>query len=215
MTASDANKFTDQHVRARSDLYDLAVQYALEYQGEFDPLVRAHVWAQNNGQLSIATARMVLNCMRHDLNVAATLPDPYGLAQDASSSFGTILEDAAEIGTAALKAKGKFTRPLRAVPDYRPPVFLKVEFHYGYLVSTKQVYPSQTDPVGHILNHSRSGAKVERGRVVWWLKAWCGWTVRNDRWGSVLEAEVMERIPDGRRACKGCNKLILKAGAVE
>lgn len=213
MAASDANKFTDQHVRSNSYLYDLAMQYALEYQGEFDPLVRAHVWAQNNGQLSVATARMVLNCMRHDLNVAATLPDPYGLANGANPSFGSVLEDAAEIGTAALKARGRFARPLRAVPEYTPPVPLKVEFHYGYLVSTKQVYPSQQDPVGHILNHKRSGAQIERGQLVVWLKAWCGWNVSNRR--GPLTAQVVERIPDGRRACRGCNKLILKAGAIE
>jgi hypothetical protein len=193
--ASDANKFTDQHVRTRPDLLALAIQYALEYTGDFEPLVRANVWAETNGKLTVPTARMVLNCMRHDLNVAADLPDPYGLAESAGPSWGW---------------KEKPSRPLRAVPEYKPPVYLNVKFHYGYLVSTRPVYPSQKAPVGHILNHSQSVVQVEYGKTIWYLKAWCGWAVNNVR--GPLGAEVMERIPEGRRACKACNKLLLKAG---
>jgi hypothetical protein len=195
--ASDANKFTDQHVRMRPDLRALAVQYALEYTGEFEPLVRANIWAENNGELSIPTARMVLNCMRHDLNVAANLPDPYGLANGASPGLVTSGWD-------------REKRRLAVVPEYKAPVKLKVEFKYGYLVSTRPVFPSSNPPVGHILNHSRSVVQVEHGKTIWYLKAWCGWAVNNVR--GPLMAEVMEKIPEGRRACRGCNKLLLKAG---
>lgn len=182
-------RFTDQHVRMQPGLLALATQYAKEYQGEFDPLVKAHVWAIENGTLSIPTARMVLNCMRHDLNVAATLPDPYGL------------------GGIAPPAKRAH---LVAVPEYRPPVPLNTEFKYGYLVSTKPLFPSHPVRICHILNHSRSGVQVDNGRVVVRLKAWCGWQVDNRR--DELAAQTVPSQPEGSRACRSCDKLLLKAG---
>lgn len=69
-------KYTDRQVREDPELLAFAVGYAKDYEGDFDFLLEAKSYALFNDSLPIGVARGVLNCARHDLRVAATLPEP-------------------------------------------------------------------------------------------------------------------------------------------
>lgn len=69
-------RYTDRNVREDSDLRDLAEAYVKVYGGEFEPLVAAKNELMSTGRLETRTARIVLNCMRYDVNVSASLPAP-------------------------------------------------------------------------------------------------------------------------------------------
>ena len=74
-----ALKFTDRDVRERPELVAEAIRYLRWYQGEFDFLTDAKRYEAANGNLPVATARGVLNCMRSDARyalVADGLPEP-------------------------------------------------------------------------------------------------------------------------------------------
>lgn len=76
-------KYTDRDVREDLRLEDVAYEYLETYGGEFEPLVMARATLEKYGRLSTSQIRVVLNCMRHDWNVAAELPIPerVGLAE--------------------------------------------------------------------------------------------------------------------------------------
>lgn len=204
MAASE--RFTDGHVRANPDLYRLAIDYAINYRGDYEFLVKAHRYATERDDLPLGVARGVLNCMRNDLNVAADLPDPYGLTE----MFGSASDPFVPFGGIEAPRSRRHLTPL---PEYKPPVVLKTEFHYGYLVSNQPSYPSQKDPVGHILRHDSSGVVVENGRTVVTLKAWCGWSVSNRRRDEDLRGKLVEQLPPDRRPCRGCNDKLLRAAS--
>lgn len=69
-------KYTDRDVRENESLRDLAINYVLGYGGDFEPLVNAVDMLKEEGDLPTNIIRVVLNCMRHDRNVAADLPQP-------------------------------------------------------------------------------------------------------------------------------------------
>jgi hypothetical protein len=72
-------KYTDRDVREDSQLTQLAIAYIANYTGEFEPLVDAKELFEEEGELPVAVIRKVLNCMRHDAQVALNLPRPrYG-----------------------------------------------------------------------------------------------------------------------------------------
>lgn len=77
MTAE--RKYTDRDVRENPSLRELAENYLCDYGGDFEPLVDAQFALMNlpfGEQLPTNTVRVVLNCMRHDNNVASSLPEP-------------------------------------------------------------------------------------------------------------------------------------------
>jgi hypothetical protein len=79
VSAAPDMKYTDRDVREDSQLTDLAIAYIANYTGEFEPLVDAKELFEEEGSLPIAVIRKVLNCMRHDAQVARNLPRPrYG-----------------------------------------------------------------------------------------------------------------------------------------
>lgn len=79
MSAAPEMKYTDRDVREDSQLTDLAIAYIANYTGEFEPLVDAKELFEEDGELPVAVIRKVLNCMRHDAQVARNLPRPrYG-----------------------------------------------------------------------------------------------------------------------------------------
>ena len=69
-------KYTDRDVREDPHLAELAVAYVLQYGGDFEPLVEAKMVLQDGGQLTTSNIRRVLNCMRHDYDVAQNMPPP-------------------------------------------------------------------------------------------------------------------------------------------
>lgn len=74
MTAPD-HAYTDRDVR--SDLAkfrSIATKYVQGYTGAFEPLVDAQDAVKEGLELTLPMVRKVLNCMRHDFAVAASLP---------------------------------------------------------------------------------------------------------------------------------------------
>lgn len=69
-------RYTDRDIREDDSLMDLAVAYLNVYGGDFEPLVNAQREMVSSGELSTRTARVVLNCMRYDINVSDSLPEP-------------------------------------------------------------------------------------------------------------------------------------------
>jgi hypothetical protein len=71
-------RYTDRDVREDPRLTELAIAYLGQYGGDFEPLVGAQRMLRARGGLTTAVTRKVLNCMRHDWNVAGELPEPKG-----------------------------------------------------------------------------------------------------------------------------------------
>lgn len=72
-------RYTDRDVRENPSLHDLVIDYLCEYGGDFEPLVNAQALLKNTPlgeDLPTNIVRVVLNCMRHDHNVATLLPPP-------------------------------------------------------------------------------------------------------------------------------------------
>lgn len=76
MSGAPERKYTDSDVRADPTLLEMAYEYLDEYTGDFEPLVRAQCVLSEGRHLTTSQARVVLNCMRHDWNIADKLPAP-------------------------------------------------------------------------------------------------------------------------------------------
>lgn len=72
------HKYSDRDVRENPELRDLAIAYIDKYGGSFEPLLKIKQYIAYHGVETLATIqiRLVLNCMRHDPEVAGTLPAP-------------------------------------------------------------------------------------------------------------------------------------------
>lgn len=71
-------KYTDRDVRENTTLRELAEDYLQNYGGDFEPLVSAVAMLRRGEELPTNIVRVVLNCMRHDQNVANKMPPPAG-----------------------------------------------------------------------------------------------------------------------------------------
>lgn len=69
-------KYSDRDVRENPELRNLALSYVEQYGGDFDPMVRAKRAMIRGEELNTTMIRTVLNCMRVDAQVAASLPAP-------------------------------------------------------------------------------------------------------------------------------------------
>jgi hypothetical protein len=81
MTAPE-RRYTDADVRSDPELAELAYDYLDQYGGDFEPLVRAQDVLSEGRLLTTTQTRVVLNCMRHDWNIADQLPTPMGKVID-------------------------------------------------------------------------------------------------------------------------------------
>jgi hypothetical protein len=68
--------YSDRDVRDNPELRPLVVAYVTQYTGDFDPLVEAKRAVEGGHELTVPQVRRVLNCMRHDFDVADQLPAP-------------------------------------------------------------------------------------------------------------------------------------------
>lgn len=68
--------YTNADVRGDRDLYQMAVDYAEGYTGDFRPLVEARNMLIEGVDLPTQVARVVLNCMRHDADICDRMPQP-------------------------------------------------------------------------------------------------------------------------------------------
>jgi hypothetical protein len=75
MSAPD-RKYSDSDVRRDPELTELAYDYLDNYTGDFEPLVRAQDRVASRQFLTTAMVRVVLNCMRHDWEIADQMPQP-------------------------------------------------------------------------------------------------------------------------------------------
>lgn len=69
-------KYSDRNVRENPELRDLAEAYIRAYGGDFEPLLNAKRELSRSGRLETRTVRVVLNCMRYDVNASSALPEP-------------------------------------------------------------------------------------------------------------------------------------------
>lgn len=74
--AAPEHKYSDRDVRENPDLAEMAYEYLDTYGGEYEPLVRAQEVLRDGRYLTTSQTRVVLNCMRHDWNIADQLPQP-------------------------------------------------------------------------------------------------------------------------------------------
>jgi hypothetical protein len=64
-----AERYTDRMVRRYPTLLAIAIEYAQNYDGEFEPMVAARETIARTGFLETAQARTVLNCLRADTDL--------------------------------------------------------------------------------------------------------------------------------------------------
>jgi hypothetical protein len=76
MSGAPERKYTDADVRADPELTEMVYDYLDKYAGEYDPLVRAQSVLKRGSYLTTAQTRVVLNCMRHDWDIADQMPAP-------------------------------------------------------------------------------------------------------------------------------------------
>lgn len=76
MAGAPEYKYTDQDVREDDRLRTIALNYLAQYGGDYAPLVERKLELGRPHLISTRDIRVILNCMRHDFNVAATLPRP-------------------------------------------------------------------------------------------------------------------------------------------
>lgn len=72
--SAPAERYTDRDLRRDPRLLGIAICYARDYDGEFEPMLDARDEAIRNGTLPLPMARTVLNCMRHDFEAQEMLP---------------------------------------------------------------------------------------------------------------------------------------------
>lgn len=76
------NRFTDTDVRRHTQLRDVALEYVLGYDGEFEPMIEARRVVDAGGTLDVALIRRTLNCLRADLD-----PRVRSLQREAASAL--------------------------------------------------------------------------------------------------------------------------------
>lgn len=64
-------RFTDRMVKREPSLISIAMEYVQSYDGEFEPVVAAREYFLRTGSLPVAQARLVLNCLRSDPDLAS------------------------------------------------------------------------------------------------------------------------------------------------
>lgn len=78
-------RFTDRDVRRHEALHDIASEYAYDYDGDFEPLVAARAIVRGSGFLTVPQVRVVLNCLRQDLDPIA---QPYRIEAETLRRVG-------------------------------------------------------------------------------------------------------------------------------
>lgn len=182
-----AFKYTDRDVREQPELVAEAVRYLRWYQGEFDFLLDAKRFEAANGYISIATARGVLNCMRHDLRYLSieTLTPPH-------SHSPRYAEHPAGDGSEPYKRK----RRLRLVDDedLRYPFDLKTYWNARIMYSTHK-----TAVTAHVLKPNIALRYFPATGEIHFpiMRALCS--------TSYYRTTALSRaVPEGRRFCRRC-----------
>lgn len=189
-----AIKFTDRDVRERPELVAEAVRYLRWYQGEFDFLVDAKRYEAACGNLPLATARGVLNCMRTDARyalVADGLPEP----AESSPSFR--------------RGATRPARRLRAVtsaddlPERRPfalKTYWNARFYYSTHPKAELAHALRID--AQIWYYPTAHSDDSRYAVRGGLRGVCLATYASGH------ERLSRTLPAGRRFCRRCAEAI-------
>lgn len=168
-------KYTDRDVREDPRLADLACAYLKTYGGDFEPLLEAKTYLRVVGEPPTAMIRRVLNCMRHDVNVAGQMPVP----QRPSFEIDDVVSP----------------------PPLPRPSQASVRWRFDLKTTWKKRFYAATAKKATAYHHLSPTASVLRywpmtGEYQPLLKAWCGVSLAT----GVLLAEA----PAGRHECRAC-----------
>lgn len=177
VTAHDY-RYTDRDVREDPRLTDLAIAYLQQYGGDFDPLVRAKRVMNQGGEMTTVIIRTVLNCMRHDVNVADKMPVP-------TTPFYIVSE----------QPFVKKVHKIKAKDEYRPPIELKTTWKKPYIAATTKTASAYhlLDPVLSSITYNPM-TKEYRARP----KAYCN--------AALITGILLDAPPEGRHLCRSCVK---------
>lgn len=216
MTALDRRAYTDRQVRENAELMAFAVGYAGAYEGDFEFLVKARQYVEREGALPVQVARGVLNCARHDLNVAGSLPEPgvWEPGQAAPYGHGDGLGHGEDGVVVPMRRKPR-KRPQEADPEPEPQrrwtVAIPARVKVGYALP----------PNGyriHVLDLTRGYFYDARGPEVLWYPTdhWSpGWRAEPQLYVQALCAwkgePVLLRSPDQApeyELCRTCLRIV-------
>ena len=174
-------RYTDRDVREDSRLVDLACAYLKTYGGDFEPLIEAKTYLRIVGEPPTAMIRKVLNCMRHDNNMAGRMPVPHRPSYD--------IED--------VVAPPERVRKNAVVQRSRYPFDLKTTWKKRiYAATTKHATAYHyLSPLASVI---RYWPVVGKYRVM--PKAWCGVTLST--------GVLLNEAPDGRHECRQCVRMM-------
>jgi len=121
--AAPEHKYSDRDVRENPDLTEMAYDYLDSYGGEYEPLVRAQDVLADGRYLTTSQTRVVLNCMRHDWNIADQLPQPMAKVIDMP-----VRDEGAVMPRRTKKKTRGYLGPKQCFnPEYHPPHNLNEE----------------------------------------------------------------------------------------
>jgi hypothetical protein len=164
---SYAYKFTDTHVRKHPTLVAIAIEYAKQYCGEFEPMLDAQDCLRRTGVLPIAQARKVLNILRQEMDpdVASLQVEAISVLEETRAEFEAevrrsnfeIIEDQGSWQTSRRRPGPGLSRRKEPEPE-RP-----------WSITTKLSLK-----VPYIMVRARSGAihRATSGECQWNLPCW-------------------------------------------
>jgi hypothetical protein len=170
-------RYTDRDVNDDPRLRALAEDYALNYGGNFDPLVAAKQLIETGASLPTGVARMVLNVMRSDARVANVMPQPEPNIMP------------------RVPRKPRPQVVIEPEPPRRYPRNLKATFKKRYLYSVHE-----RAFVAHLLEpEARMRFFPSTGQFQAQIRAICG--------ASIRMVQMADTVPEGYKRCERCGKI--------
>ena len=137
-------RFSDTDVRTYPQLTEIAINYAVDYAGEWEFMVAARSLAQQTGTLPTATARAVLNAMRADPKVVMSLPELCDL--EPLPKFQRVLREERIVQLDQKEEDYKIV-----VETHRYPFNVEIKWNMDYYLATHKQATA-----AHLLSHERS-----------------------------------------------------------
>lgn len=186
-------RYTDTHVRSHPELRDIATRYTRDYHGEFEPMLAAKALLLTGSELPTAVVRMVLNVMRADPHVSASLPTLVSVPDVFKQSV------AQAIASATPKKKRKKSKKQAIVPPQPKPrrviVSLRARWKAPFIAATMKNATAY-----HLLNPDRSEIRFHTRdeRFEPFIYTWC-----NQRLSTGVP---LMQAPPGRHECRQCRE---------
>lgn len=181
-------RYTDTHVRSHPELRDIATRYTHDYHGEFEPMLAAKALLQTGSDLPTAVVRMVLNVMRADPRVAASLPTLVSVPDVFKQSVSQA------IASATPKKKDKKSKQK---PKPRPRrITLRTKWKAPYVAAT-----TKNATAYHLVDPSRSTMwfYTADGQFESYIKTWCSQRLST--------GVPLMQAPTDRHECRQCRAI--------